>query len=153
MDKSQCKAIVDANLKQMVWQLQIQNWRLEIDYRSLGCEGAKGQCTINTPYDRAYIELDPEAFETESEVLDTLRHELLHVVMAPFDLYHTTVFETLEGESSRKVANHMFTHVAEQLVVKLERLLDHGHKPCPDWENWPPAWPAAPQPVLEVVDA
>lgn len=124
MDKSKCCEIVDANIEGMKAQFNLQQWRIQINYEPLE-EYCVAQCFMATAYQRATIKIDPEQHETEDEVVDSLRHELLHIVLAPYNIYRSMVTPNIEKDSAMDtVEEEAWTVAIESAVLNLERIMD-----------------------------
>jgi hypothetical protein len=119
---------VDEDLDVLKRALGIEAWEIGLSYapEAADAEGSllRGDCTRLVDYQSAHISLNPEAFESDADVARTLRHELCHVVLAPFDLY-TSAVERLElADDAREVLERLKDHVLERAVAALERMLD-----------------------------
>jgi hypothetical protein len=127
MDRSAVQAIVDREAGPLCERLGIERWsiRFSFDPESTGDDGhlKHGECTRLVDYNSAHISLNPESFADEESVLGTLRHELFHVVLAPFDLYSSSVDRALEaGAPVREILDRVWDHACERGVINLERM-------------------------------
>lgn len=134
MDESQVKAIVDVNLEQVLWSLQLQDWNLKFEYRCLGhgSDITQAECTPSPRYRKAVIVIDPAAAENEKDVMDSLRHELLHCLIADIETYRKAVGQLLERDVFNAL-DELFSDAVEATVRRIEQMLDHGMKkdePC-----------------------
>lgn len=129
MDESQVKAIVNANLKQMRWALQLQDWDIEIEYRCLGhgTLTVKAECTPELRYLSAVIVIDPAEAENEEGVLKSLRHELLHCLTAAMETYRKAVGQLLDDKVFNAI-DELFRDACENTVRGIEQMLDYGLK-------------------------
>jgi hypothetical protein len=127
MDRSEVKAVVDRELEPLVRRLGLTQWEIKL---SCTCEPTdddgfvkRGECTRLVDYQSAHINLNPEAFESADELLKTLRHELFHVVLAPFDLYTSLVEAAVEGNTRfQEMLDRVKDHACELSVFNLERM-------------------------------
>lgn len=124
MDRSRVKAIVDASIDPLLTRLGIGHWRIEVGYDLR--EGSEsftllGRCRRMPEYNIARIELDADALDDEQGVMRTLRHELMHIVLAPFDLYRAAL-QPLHDETAAAMAEVVWVHSVEKAVVNLERM-------------------------------
>lgn len=132
MDRSAVKAIVDANLRRLRWETQTQEWTVDMEYTRCPGEGATAYVERDLPYRRATIWIDPEKVRDEASVLNSLRHELLHLVLAPFDTYMLTAQRLLADDATAlRVLDGLWVLAVETTVGNLERLLDQHGKPWP----------------------
>jgi hypothetical protein len=128
MTKDECKAIVDDYLKRVMWDFQVNMWTIDLTYiQAPADESWTMQVHLNPAYHQARILIDPERHETAEEVRAALQHELLHVVLAPFEAY-VALAKNLCGTSMPKLnALDGQAHISiEQVVWNLENLLKHG---------------------------
>lgn len=126
MDQSKVKELVNANIKQMRWALQLQDWNIDVTCGPLEAN-CGGTCKSDPKRQRACIEINPAAHEDEVDVVTTLRHELLHVLHADFETYRKAVSQLVDSSTFNAI-DEFFSHAAESLVARLERMLDHGLK-------------------------
>lgn len=126
MDRSAVKAIVDRERPLLVALLGIHHWSIVVRYEPSRAGGewmSRGVCERKVEYNAATITLNPEAIDDEDQVLKTLRHELFHIVLAPFDLYRTMLDALIEGDPAKE---RMFAvaerHAVEKAVINLERM-------------------------------
>lgn len=132
MDKSAVGRVVDAHMRRLMWRLQVQAWKVDITYGRPGGGRWVASCERAAPYLRATIELDPDAHADEAAVVESLRHELLHLLLAPFDQYRDLVTCALAPDSPMDEAERgAWRYAVEQTVGNLERMLDHGARPSP----------------------
>ena len=127
MDRSQVKEIVDREIEPLMKRLGIDHWKVMVSYDPERIDGdgqiKHGECTRLVDYNSAHISLNPESFEDEQGVLKTLRHELFHVVLSPFDLYSSTVDRALDSPGSvREILDRVWTHSCEKAVINIERM-------------------------------
>jgi hypothetical protein len=126
MDRSAVKAIVDREVGPLMARLGVPHWHVVVSYDLRQDDGTcriNGQCTRAIDYNKAHIELAPEEFEDEADVLKTLRHELFHVVASPFDLYVQAADQlTREGSPEEAILRLVFDHAVEKAMINLERM-------------------------------
>lgn len=132
MDRSAVKAIVDANIRRLRWETQTQDWDVKVEYTR--CEDGEATAWVvrNLPYRQAVITIDPEKAHDEAGVLNSLRHELLHVALAPFDAYLKAAQNFLADDAAAlRVLDGVWVFAVETAVGNLERLMDRVGEPCP----------------------
>lgn len=112
--------------------LQVQAWKVDIktsadeeliDSDSMAC------VYLKPDYEKATIYIRPEWHPDAAEVLDSLRHELIHIVLAPMDTYQKLIQAYLPTDAARAVESRAFTTANEHCVLNIERLLTHGVYP------------------------
>jgi hypothetical protein len=127
MDRSAVQAIVEREAPPLCERLGIDGWNLRFQYEPNGVDSEgylqHGECTRMVDYHSAHIRLNPESFDDEAALMRTLRHELFHVVLAPFDLYSSAVEQVVgEDHLSHAVLDRVWTHACEGAVIALERM-------------------------------
>jgi len=132
MDASQVRAIVGKYAPALMEKLGIPHWSIVFYYdlrEQKGSFAKRGECIRQVRYDKAAISFDPEEFGTEDEVLKNLRHELIHVVLAPFDLFwHAAEAHWTDDPVRTEIMNTVWDHAVEQAVINIERVCE-GHGP------------------------
>jgi len=101
--------------------LSIEDWDITIKYKSLP-EDELGNCSVVAAHKQASIEIDPKQHKNKELLLLTVRHELLHLVHANFNIYRNAV-EGCLGSSTIAVADTIFETGSEDVVLKIENLL------------------------------
>lgn len=126
MDESEVRRICEAHGKALADEFGINHFGIKVRFGPLGDDGdwcVRGECESLFAYESAVITLNPAAFDTEDEVLKTLAHEYLHIVLSPLDLYRDAAAEALEGAPDRPVLRVVWSRAIEMAVSNLERLL------------------------------
>jgi hydroxymethylpyrimidine/phosphomethylpyrimidine kinase len=127
VDASKCREIVDAHILAMMRQLGVQAWKVSVLYEPTGNPNWVASCTRQLPYQSAVIRIDPHMAESEEDVLDSLRHELIHVLLAPLDAYRDVVTSNIEADSPMDAAeDRAWTQAIETCVLAVERIFDWG---------------------------
>jgi hypothetical protein len=143
MDRSEVSAFVERELEPLVRRLGLTQWEIKLSFT---CEASdddgflkRGECTRLVDYQSAHIGLNPEAFDSTDELLKTLRHELFHVVLAPFDLYTSLVATALEGNTPlQEMLDRVKEHACELSVFNLERMFQNLTGPADAIEDVEP---------------
>ncbi len=125
MNSSKVKIIVEANVGAMVEALCLGHWRIGIDYKKTGRDDWIAMCDRSGgDYFVASIILDPEMHDDEREVLRSLRHELLHLHLAPFDLYRDAMTQHIVNDTPEAgQENRLWAFACEQALGNVERML------------------------------
>jgi len=130
MDRSVVERVVIDHLPHLSRQLGLGSWELSVSYDPGLGRGddsdntTRGECSRLVDYQSAHIVLNPDAFDSEADVLRTLRHELYHVVLAPIDLYSSAVEQLDSNGPIGDVLGRVLTHSLERCVAALERMYD-----------------------------
>lgn len=125
MDKSQVEKIINENIQVMASQLGLANWKITFYYRALDDAKMKIRLHEILSYKRAVITVDSECVETMEDVLNSLRHELLHIVAAPFTQAMYTVGKAIKDEFLTDVLNEVYRHHEEELIRNFEQVIDN----------------------------
>jgi len=132
MEASQVRAIVAKYAPALMEKLGIPHWSIVFYYdlrETKGNFAKKGECTRQARYDRATIAFDPAEFADEQDVLKVLRHELIHVVLSPFDLFwHAAGACWADDPVKEAMMDAVWNHAVEQAVICIERVCE-GHGP------------------------
>ncbi|HEY9737536.1 MAG TPA: hypothetical protein V6D06_14680 [Trichocoleus sp.] len=129
MDKSAVKAAVEKHLERVSNQLApVRSWKLTIKYEALPGDHkstTEASCSFDYAYEDAVIRFDPEAHDDERHVVRNLRHELIHLLLAPIEAYRETITPMLSDEQSS--VEYQAARVAvERCVMNVERVFDWG---------------------------
>ena len=132
MDRSAVKEIVEDNFRRLRWETQTQDWTLEFVYGKCSESEWKGEIVRELPYRKAVITIDPDKHESVGDVLNTVRHELCHVMLAPFDLYmHSARRALADDASALRMLDGVWVNAVETVVGNLERMFDQTGRPNP----------------------
>jgi hypothetical protein len=126
LDPCAAERVVCKRLPQLSAQLGLNQWEITVGYISEpadddGCL-KRGDCTRLVDYQSAHISLNPDAFADEAAVLVTLRHELFHIVLAPFDLYTGAVESIDLPNAAHDLLERVRDHAVERAVAGMERM-------------------------------
>lgn len=127
MDESEVKRIVAERGKALADEFGISHFGIKVRFGPLGDDGdwcVRGQCESLFAYESAVVTLNPGAFDAEDEVLKTLAHEYLHIVLSPLDLYRDAADRALDdADPAKPVLGVVWSRSIEMAVSNLERLL------------------------------
>lgn len=123
MDRSVCEALIDKHAQALLEFLGVSHWRVTIKAGVCQDPDTTADCTRNIPYDIARIVINPEMIHDEPFFIDTLFHEITHIVLSPFDVYRHHWTASLEPKSVEdKQEDFVWAYSVEQAVINLERL-------------------------------
>ncbi len=124
MDTTAVKRIVEEHLHPLQHRLQVQEWRVDVLYEALEGE-TNARTNFIYPYRHAKIRIDPAQHDDEADVIRSLRHELAHLVLAPFGHAIKTAERILENDDTASRAfDEAKRFAVEECIVNLERMLD-----------------------------
>jgi len=134
MDESAVIKIVEANLERLMQAVGVPHWTITVNYGP--CDSsptAAGEVDLTAAsYWRAAITINPYQHSEEKDVIDTLVHELLHVVIAPMELLAQTARQHVQSEAAEEALQVVNTHAVEQTVLALERGLARHLRNVPE---------------------
>jgi hypothetical protein len=120
VDQSEVKRIVEAHGPAYERMFRLEQWEIMYEYGPV-TGGDSAECERNLPYNQATIRIDPVLMRDEAEVVETLRHELEHIIHAPFDALWFALAIGLEGVEREKAEYHR-TLASEQTRLSIERM-------------------------------
>jgi len=109
-----CKAIVGEYALPIAQVLGLGSWSLSFEYDS-DC-GNYGSVIVSADHHCAEINIDPEVHGSKAEVLNTILHELVHVVNYPLERFREYVFEHTKGATC-EILDTIGLSASEQLVT------------------------------------
>lgn len=124
MTKDEVKAVVDRHIKQLLWDFGINMWTVTLKYvEELADETFSMQVQVVPDYHQATISIRPDMHDTDDEVLRNLEHELLHVVLSPYDVSFDVAYQFAPSTAARHAMNRMNRLAAENSVTALQEML------------------------------
>lgn len=121
--RAEQQPILDAMVQKWARILRLQDWDITIamvDKRDLSLENVAGEISWNREHQQAEIRImDPSqrpADMMETDIEETVIHELLHLHACPFD--------TFEVDSAEYYALELFINRVSQALLKLERSME-----------------------------
>jgi hypothetical protein len=118
MTHDSAKTLLDAHFGAMVEKYKLNHWTIEVKLDRCDDMRNKGECSRQTPYFEAVLTIDPTNHATEKDFIETLEHELLHLVLAPFDNLHE--FIVASGISEKPFAA-VWHFAIEQSITNILR--------------------------------
>lgn len=127
MDQSEAKKLVHKYFRTFQRALHLNNWHFHFVYGPITVEGERvmGRCATSPERYDCTIELDPQQHDDDEEFVDTLRHEMLHVLHADMQTLRRCLHELL-SEGDFKIVAELENLACERIVSHLEFMLDHG---------------------------
>lgn len=139
MDKSALRKLVNDHCGPLMQDFGLPHWTVTTFYDLRDWHDGlvtKATCTPRYDYCQATINFDPETFEDgdEKAVLKTLRHELFHIVLSPFNLLRRAAVDFCQNDPVKLgLLDTVWDHVIETGVIHLERMyhgLTHKEPAC-----------------------
>lgn len=122
MDRSRTMDFLIRHVKPLADFLCVGHYKLTVDCKPLP-DGTRAEVELNPTYEFATILFDADKFKTDDELLDSLHHELCHVVLAPIEAYFKFAAPHFaEGTPLAASERSVRIHAEEQIVCNLERI-------------------------------
>jgi hypothetical protein len=114
-------------------ELSIEDWRIQYDYQdnlhendgvpqpSPNCVFTMC-CNAQEDYQRALITIDPSQINSQKDLRESLRHEMLHICLSPITSFYLAVFYQ---KSKPSLLNELYIQCAERSVRAVEKILDN----------------------------
>jgi predicted SprT family Zn-dependent metalloprotease len=122
MDKSQCQQLVEEHLYSMSRFMSICEWTITASSEPKSSNKKfmrAARVDSRLDYLTATITLNPEAYQDDDDFLDSLYHELCHLVIAPFDLYRETAREAT-ADGANNSLDRIYTYAMERVIKTME---------------------------------
>jgi len=115
------KAVTQKFIDRWKYLLGLDDWSIIIRYTKME-DGDLGECSVETPHKMATVVVDVAKHKNADHLLDTIRHELLHIFHAQFE-HHRTLASKFAAPSMIEVLDEIYMIGAEDIVLKMEHLL------------------------------
>lgn len=125
MDRSKLRKFVNTHLKWVRWALQLQQWKVDIVIGETNISTTPASCDAKSMYRNAELTFDPERTHSEEDAFRNLRHEMLHVLLAEFDLLYEAV-KRVAPSSDMEILDVLYHNAHERSIGNIERMLDKG---------------------------
>lgn len=124
MDRSKLRAFVNKHIKWVRWALQLQEWQVDIsiEVSEKDCAAA---CDTKSMYRKVDLTFDPEKTHSQEQAFSNLRHEMLHVLLAEFDLLFEAI-KRVAPASELEILDVLYHNAHERAIGNIERMLDMG---------------------------
>jgi len=116
------KAVTAKWVNHWKFLLGIDDWDVVFRYAKLE-DGTLGECGVEAVHKSAGITVDIEKHKNKQELLETIRHELIHIMHAEFELYRNATIKYLTPNMI-DMADDIYSIGAEGLVLKVEHMLN-----------------------------
>lgn len=125
MDRSEIRAVLNRSLRPMRAVLSLSDWHVDFVLESM--EGTFiAECVADPNYSKARLTFDHDGYKREADVLESLLHEYLHVVLARYELYRKAVRPLIEDDNAWASLEEVYVNASEDTVRRLEDMLRHG---------------------------
>jgi hypothetical protein len=122
MDESMVVAFLERDAARLQAEFGLPHWRITTRVKAL-VDGTRAQVETDAPYERATIEFDPAQFKDDETLKSCYEHELIHCVLAPFDLGMFAAKEWIPDGPARESFDRAWRYAEEQAVRNVERLV------------------------------
>lgn len=104
--------------------LGLPMWDVEIVWNEVGESKLLGHILIQPDSMEAVITIMCGMAKDEKQFLDTLRHELLHIIHAETSLYRKCMGQYIDSRRSDCAMDEVYDHMVEKMVARMEYMLD-----------------------------
>lgn len=125
MDKSKVQEWLDSNIDPLKKQFGLSHWNIKFEVCHI--DGVMGRCNALPDYERARLKFNYDLIENEKELEEVVKHELMHIVHSPFNLFTNAVFEAIDDKALCNTLRKLGHNTAEMVTRNLERMHE-GHK-------------------------
>jgi len=124
MDRSKLRAVISKHIKWLRWIFQLNQWTVN---SSIGhIDGSIiAKCEIKSKYRLIDLTFDAEKTGSVSDAFDSLRHEMIHGMLAEYDLLYEAI-ERVAPKSEMEILDVLYHNACERSVGNIERMIDHG---------------------------
>lgn len=120
MDHSACHEFIRENALPLLQFMGCQHWSVNWRTERIDDPDTRGLCWPSSSYENATIKIDPDKCSDSEQLLDTMFHEVCHLILAPAQDALNSVRDALPKEA-RKVARPFVVDAVERSVLNLER--------------------------------
>lgn len=121
---AEMRVMVEELLPAWMQKLGCPHWSVTVVYSACSDPTWSASCYREAAYEVATITLDPQHHFTREDVERSLIHELLHIKLAPFDLYRSVITQNrAPGTTAAREESALFEFCVEQAVKELRRLV------------------------------
>lgn len=141
MDHEEIEAFVEHWAARLQAVYGLQHWDITFEVDSDPDADCKAQVTLDQPYERATITLFSEQLDSEDEVLESLMHELEHVLDAPWQLYRNLAENMVNGAARRALeqVGQDVSEIARSNIGRFRRnIIERTIIDCTEREILPP---------------
>lgn len=129
VSKARAAVLIKENLKQMMWDLQINMWQVTFLWNDMPSDNdAMMDVQILPDYKIARIRMRLSKIDDDKHFLSCLLHELIHVLLGEGDIRDDVVMQFARNDEERHVVNRVVAYGAERMVWAIETALVHGLK-------------------------
>ncbi len=122
MDESRVDAWVRDNLAAVMAALGLPHWRIRV-VLDANEPNVRGRVEIEAPYERAAVILDPPQIADVPALRGVLQHELIHCILAPYDLFLFAAMEYVPEGPAREAMRRVWNYACEAAARNVERLI------------------------------
>ncbi len=131
MDRSAVTKWIDKNKDTIILEFGLSHWKINIECHALQPDdnGAISAMKVKTlpEYERAQILVNFDAIPNDAALDEHLRHELMHILHAPFDLLWQALKDIIPAEQ-HSLLGTLYTQAEERTVLNLERFYEAVRK-------------------------
>lgn len=123
MKRVQAERLVRKYTKGLTRDLFLKEWEIDIGVAKLD-DDAKGASGVMPEYKSSSITIDHTRADDEDDLYRTVRHELVHVMISPFEKYRNQIRFAVSSAGVWRVLEECYRTCMEETVVNIEKVLD-----------------------------
>jgi hypothetical protein len=105
--------------------MQMNHWQVDLCVEPIDKPKTCATFTADPKYQQIALTFDPAKIDTEEDALKVLRHEMIHGLLAEFNLLYDAM-ERVAPRDEMTLLDTIYHHSLERSVVSIERMLDSG---------------------------
>ena len=125
MTEKECRRIIREQAPALKQALVLSSWRMSVTYVDFSDEVFAAEVSVKEEYEVVEVRLDASCMEDEVELLDTIRHELLHCLTPNYVRLKKWLHNRLSLEAYTLVCG-ILEDEDEKSVRRIEKVLDLG---------------------------
>jgi hypothetical protein len=125
MDRSRLRRLINKHIKWLRWTFQLNQWEVNTSVERIDDEATAAQCKLRPKYRSMDIDFDAEKVHSEAEAFNHIRHEMLHGMLAEFDLLYEAI-QRVAPQCDMDLLDVIYHNAVERSVGNIERMIDHG---------------------------
>jgi hypothetical protein len=127
MDASKVKKIALKNVRILKRIFGLNSWLIEVKVETIPKEDTVANVYYQPNYRKATVTFDPEKNDDELYLLDSIRHEMIHLMLSDFmNLYEA--MSKVVSEDVMELLDLQYHSAVEKTVGNIERMFDIGLK-------------------------
>lgn len=122
MRKSEASRLASKEIARLQKEMALDRWEVDLTVGRCSVEGAVGESTVLGEYERVNITVDHLKCDGADELLEVVRHEMIHALLHPFNDFFDQIHPYFDDEkATQKIVERLFDKAIERAVLAVER--------------------------------